>query len=316
MSTLADQLLALDSELVRAGFPPLSPWWRSTLVRFLRSGRRRLVLRVGRRGGKSSSVSRLVVLLALFGEWKIPPGDVGVVAFVSVSRDEASQRLRTIRSILNALKVGHRPIENGVELTDRSIAFKVFAATVASVSGPTCIAIVGDELAKWRDADSGANPATEVLAALRPTTATQKNAVEVLCSSPLSNEDAHAKAFDEGDNARQLTAAAPTWLANPTITEAETRDLEKDERVWRREYLAVPQASALACFDEDAIERAFRPQPIFVKHCRRVAVVDPSSGRSDTWAWGFAGWSYPAGAVDAPMMLFDRIAGIEGSFWK
>ena len=66
---------ALDATLVLAGFPPTSPWWRSRIARFLTSGRSRWVLRVGRRGGKSSTLSRLLVAWMLWGPWTIPPGD-------------------------------------------------------------------------------------------------------------------------------------------------------------------------------------------------------------------------------------------------
>jgi len=307
---------ALDRGLVAAGFPRTSPWWRATIERFLCSGRRRLVARVGRRGGKSSTLCRLAVLLALYGAWTIPPGDVGVVAFVSVSRDEASQRLRTIEAVLRAIGVKFKPIESGIELVGRPVAFKVYACSVAAVSGPTCIAIVADEVAKWRDSDSGANPATEVLAALRPTTATQPNAIEILSSSPLGNEDAHARAFDEGDTATQIVASAPTWLANPSVTEAATRGLEPDDRVWRREYAAIPQASALGAFDDEAVARAFRPVPRIIRTARRAGILDPSSGRSDAWAYGFAGWSLPMADPTRAELVVDAVASVTGRFWQ
>src|SRR4051812_16685676 len=87
-----------DEGLVAASFPPVSPWWRQQIERFFRSGRRQLVLRVGRRGGKSSTLCRVAVAWALFGAFSVPPGDIGIVAFVSVSRDESAQRLRTIEA--------------------------------------------------------------------------------------------------------------------------------------------------------------------------------------------------------------------------
>ena len=75
-------------------------------------------------------------------------------------------------AVLDALGIKHRPIDGGVELVDRPIAFKVYTASIAWVSGFTCIRAIADEAAKWRDADTGANPAREVLASLRPTMAT------------------------------------------------------------------------------------------------------------------------------------------------
>ena len=193
MRSVLPRLDALDRALAATRWPALSLWWRSTFERFDAAGTRQIVLRVGRRGGKSSSLCRFAVAFALsYDAALIPPGDIGVVAFISTTRDEASQRLRTNTSILDTLGIPYRKVEHGLELIDRPIAFKVFVASIAGVRGFTCILAVCDEVAYWRDSDSGANPASEVLASLRPTMATQPKARMVLSSSPLSTEDAHA----------------------------------------------------------------------------------------------------------------------------
>src|SRR5580658_10302334 len=127
---LARRLVALDRSLVRAGFPALTAWWTDVLSAFLRSAKRQLVIRAGRRGGKSTSLVRALIVLALYGEHEIPPGDVGVVAIISVNRDEAAQRLRLVKAILDALDLGWKPIDGGLELEGRPIAFKVYAASV------------------------------------------------------------------------------------------------------------------------------------------------------------------------------------------
>lgn len=87
---------ALDAALVARGFPATSPWWRKQIERFVRSGRRRWVIRAGRRAGKSSTLCRLAVAWALWGTWQVPPGDTAVIPFVSVDRSEAAARLKTI----------------------------------------------------------------------------------------------------------------------------------------------------------------------------------------------------------------------------
>lgn len=159
----------------------------------------------------------------------LPPGDRGVVPIVSTSRDEAAQRLRLVRAILGALQVAFREDSDAIELLDsrgRPVAFKVYTASIAGVSGFTSVGALCDEAAKWRDAATGANPAREVLATLRPTLAGQPSARLFLISSPLGLQDAHATAFDLGDTDFQLTEHSTTWEANPTITEAETHALE------------------------------------------------------------------------------------------
>lgn len=351
---LAAALLSVDRRLVAAGFPALSPWWAETLTRFLADplGRRQLVLRVGRRGGKSSSLTRLVVTVALFGGFEVPPGDVGQVAIVSVSRDEAAARLRTVRAVLDALGARYRERGESVELLDAPVVFRVLTASLAGVVGGTSIAVLADEVARWRDSESGSNPAREVLGSIRPTLATTRGPM-LLSSSPLGTLDAHAEAFDRGDDEAQLVAHAPTWLANPTISEAETRKAERDPRVWSREYAAIPQGAALAAFDADAVAAAFRPSPgRDAAVCGDpLLVIDASSGRKDAWTWAVAryvrppprprvlmlgfdgkpcdeGGATPARDVDGnlvphpdadrpvqPLLVFDHVDGLGGRFW-
>ncbi len=244
----AEEVLAcfdgLNAALATKGFPEVSPWWRETIGRWYESGRRQLVARVGRRGGKSSTLCRLAVVEALYGHHKIPPGDVGVVAIVSARRPDALERLRTIAAILDALKVAYTARGDSIELTGRQVVFTIFTASIAGVSGFTGIFVLCDEVSKWRDADSGANPAAVVISSIRPTMATQPNGRIVLSSSPMGSLDAHADAFALGDTAMQITALAETWIANPTVSEAQTRELEPDEVVWSREYAAIPQSEA------------------------------------------------------------------------
>lgn len=245
----ADEMLArfdeVDRRLVAKGFPPTSPWWRETIERWYRSGKRQAVLRVGRRGGKSSSLSRLGVVEALYGDHTIPPGDIGMVAVVSTDRPEAAKRLHTIKTILKALGVAYRwnGAEKQIELREKPVAFRVYTASIAGVSGFTSIFVFLDEVAKWRDKETGANPATEVIRSIRPTMATMPNAKIVLSSSPMSMLDAHYDAYAEGETALQIVAHAPTWIANPTVSEERTREDEPDESTHAREYGAVPQAA-------------------------------------------------------------------------
>ncbi len=290
-----ERLEALDKALVAAGFPAMAPWWEQTLRRFFLSGRRSLVLRVGRRGGKSSTLCRVAVAWALWGSYHVPPGDTGVVAFISVSRDESAQRLVTIRAILDALDVPYRSAGDEVSLLDRAVVFKTFTASIAGVSGPTCIMVVGDELAKWRDAEDGSNPARQVVSSVKPTVATQPDAPLFWSSSAFGVEDYHAELIDRGDTDEQLVACAETWVANPTISEEETHRLEPDQKIWSREFGNEPGATISAAFDYEAWKLCFRPCPaagldadsgLMVHLGQPVCIADPSSGAADEFAWG------------------------------
>jgi hypothetical protein len=214
------------------------------------------------------------------------------VAIISVKLSESRKRLGTICALLDALGVKYKTIDQyGVQLVDKPIAFQVFAAGIGSVSGFTSISVFCDEVSKWKDAITGKNPATEVLAAVRPTMAGMDNAKMFMSSSPLGNDDAHAKAFEKGNNDLQLVFQAPTWVARPTLTEAVTHTYEDDDLVWSREYAAIPHdGSVESIYTPPMLERAIqsrrhldplRPLP-YDPSATYTAAMDPAM-RGDGW---------------------------------
>lgn len=240
------QLLELDERLRAAGWPGLSAFWKRTLQRFFGSKARRLVLRVGRRGGKSLTMCKLALLIALCGEWTaaLPPGELGVLAFLSVDKEEAASRLRTITAMLDALGEPYARRGDEVELERRPALFRVLTATVAGVVGRTCISVFADEVSRWKDAETGANPAREIIASVAPSMATIREARLFLVSSPWSETDFHAQEFERGDTEHQQVAQAATWEANPTLTEDQTKALEPHGPTWLREYAGRPTAGS------------------------------------------------------------------------
>ena len=274
----------VTERLVKVGFPDISEWWRETFARFYASGKRQLVLRVGRRGGKSSSLCRLGVVEALWGDHSIPPGDVGVVAVIAQDRKRAGELLGTVKKILEALEVEFKATADEIRLTGKDIVFRVVTASVKAVRGGTCICVICDEVCFWLDEDIGRNPATEVLAAVRPTMLTQPNAKIFLSSSPQGELDAHAKAFALGETDFQSVAFAPTWIAHPAATEEETHKLEPGEDVWRREYAAIPMEGTTESFlSASMLDRATRAVPGDLpkeKGVYYVAAMDPGYTRN------------------------------------
>ena len=286
----------LDAALVKAGWHPTSAWWRGEFERFLRSRRRRWVIRAGRRAGKSSFLCRLSVVWALVGPWSVPLGDVGVIAFFSLDRDEASGRIRTIHEILTTLGIEHTPTADEIALASRRCVFSVKTCSVRSV-GFTAILVIADEMARWISKEDSANPSKEVAASYRPCMATQPFAFEVCSSSPWSTVDYHHELFTAGDNEHQMVSFAATWTANPTVSEADTHGFEDDPRAWAREFACIPQAELSAAFDSDDIESAFASvadgafwPPVFL--------LDPAR-TGDTFAACIAQWCYPQPTIPA-----------------
>lgn len=278
---------ALDKLLVVHGFPPTSPWWRRELERFLRSGRRRWVLRVGRRGGKSSTMCRLMVSVALWGAWYVPPGDIATVAVVSVDRLEASKRIHTVRAILDAIGVRYEQRGQEVFIPERNCSVMVKTCSLTGTVGFTSVMIFADEQAKWSVAETGANPAREVMASLRPSMATQPTAFEVDCSAPWGDDDLHFELMAQGDNEHQVTAQAATWEANPTITEDATHALEPDPKEWSRAYAAIPGEAVNADWFSLALDRAMaepRCTELVLPWVRYTVAIDPAFSR-DHFGW-------------------------------
>lgn len=281
----------MDRVLVGADWPAMSPWWRKQVERFIRSGRRRWVLRVGRRGGKSSTLCRVAVAWALWGSWSVPPGDTAVIPFVSVDRSEAAARLHTIREILGALGVAFEPKGDEILLPERRLVFRVVTCSVSGTVGFTSVACFADEMARWESRDEKANPAKEVMASLRPTMATQARAFEVCSSSPWGTEDYHHELFEAGESEHQVTAHAATWEANPTLTEERTHELEPDARAWSREYAAIPGGTVTESWFGSAVDKAIeteQPPPIPLG-VRPLFAIDPAfDGDSSPDLFGFA----------------------------
>lgn len=218
------RLRAIDEVLAAAGFHEMSPWWDQTFELFYASGKMQFTCRDGRRGGKSSDSSRAVVSECVGVERHLPPGEAGVCPIISWSQYEANKRLDTIEAILKALgmrAVDKRPEEFGtyqrttelgrklirsLDIARNTIEFAIYPATIAGVSGFTAICAMCDEVAKWRDDKTGANPASVVFESLRPCFATQPDAHMFVISSSFSTIDAHHDAIEAGDTDIQFLA--------------------------------------------------------------------------------------------------------------
>lgn len=267
-----------DDALVRCGFPATSEWWLGCIADLYgHATAYRFVGQVGRRGGKSTTCDRIMVLEGLHGRWELPPGQVGVFPIFSVKVGFAEDRLTNIEAILTALGIEHKAASDKkgayVKLLHRPIEWRAFAASFRTAVSFTAIGFLADELARWHDDRLGANPATHVLESVRPAMATQMayGAKELLISSPWATLDAHYDHHELGDTEHQIARHATTWEANPSLTEEGCRRLCTKEQEdgessdFEREYCAVPMTSGEQWFfDHGAIEASarFYPMPI------------------------------------------------------
>lgn len=243
-------------------WPPMSPFWRKVVARVYFFGKPEIICRVGRRGGKSSTICRIAVGESLYGDHRDSAGDRAYFAIISATRGQAQERLLTCAKILAALGIECKPTKELIDLPASNRGIRVFTASVQGVISFTSIGAMCDEAAYWKDEDSGSNPAKEVIGSLRPTTATQPNAKIWHISAPYSTFDEHYKMYEDGTNSRQTCFYGESWIANPSLTEQRTHDLEPDEVLWRCQYKAVPMpAEEDAFFPSDHIDAACLPDP-------------------------------------------------------
>jgi hypothetical protein len=251
-------LRAIEKVLVAKRWVPISPWWWDVLERAYRSGKRNMVLRGGRRGGKSSTIiGRVAVFEMLSKKHTVPPGDVGWFIVLSADKAQAKNRIKTAHKALEDLDIDHRATTEEITLHDRPIGMKAIAATLEAVVSDTCIGCLCDEMARWKDRETGANPAKDILTSLKPSMATMPKAVAWYVSAPWSTLDEHHKMVEAGRDESQEVFIGSTWEMNPTISERDTHRLERDKVSRDREYGAIPMSSDetkffAAAFIEDA----------------------------------------------------------------
>ena len=284
MTTFA-HFLELDAALVSAGFPPTPPWWLEQLEGFYaHPTARRLVARVGRGGVKSTTAVKFALCELLFGSWQVAPGERHWGVFVSVRSDEAMARLRQAETMCQALGIESRLVGDELRFEHLPLGMKVFPGTVGAVSGPRAVCKVGDEVSKWWSDDRKANPAREVIASMRAMSVTHAGAREFLVSSAFGTVDYHHELVEAGTNEQQLVVEAPTWIANPSITEEQTHELEPDTAIWSREYAAKPGVTVTNAFDPADLAACFGRAPLG-DEVRAFISTDFSSLRNDGTAY-------------------------------
>lgn len=304
-------LFAIDEALARAGVPPMSAYWRGEARRFYEHPTARLLVEnVGRGGDKSRTSVKMAIAETVAGDFDIPPGERHFYTHVSENRDEAAKTLSVLEAYLKVLGIGHHRAGDTVDMADSPRGFKVLACRVGAVSGWRCYAWTADECAKWED--EGSDPSAEVITSIKAMTVTHPGARGRVFSSPLASTGFFYETWAQGDTDQQVTGHAPSWVANASITEERTRELEPDPRVHAREYGAQAGAGSsdgVAADDAAAMVRA--PAPPALTLGLEVGVLDSSSGRGDGWSFGFARYVRDA---DRRVLFVSGVDAFEGRF--
>ncbi len=287
MGKLAEKFFKFDARLEKAGQPPCSPWWRAELTKFFdayESGAAdEYWTCVGRGGAKSTALYKVALFFTLFGEFDIPKHETHYATLISRNRTEATKGAAIIARWLDALGVKHDPTSDVIHIAGTQRGIRILSASVAGASGWRAFFVGADEFSKWnREGEAAMLDADEVLASARAQTATHARAPLFVASTPWIQEGSFYESIVGGSvDGRVVSGPAPSWAANPAITEAQTRRKEPNPARWRREYACEFSATFDAEYFSDELVmkctdpgRLSRPEPS--GRYMHVVAIDPA----------------------------------------
>lgn len=249
---------------------------------------------VGRRGGKSRITALMATFLATFFDYRpyLAPGEWGLVSVIASDRSQARVIFRYIEAFIlqtpMLAELVTRQTATVIELSNR-IAIEVTSASIKSTRGYTIVAALCDEIAFWRSEDS-ANPAADILNAIRPAMATIPNAMLISLTSPYGMFGVVYSEFRRSfgrESQDILVWKAPTWVMNPAIDQSFLdRERERDPVAFRSEYGAEFRSDIASALDPDWVEQALCLPNLDAPrspHDRSYkAFADMSGGRRDS----------------------------------
>lgn len=250
----------------------------------------------GRRSGKSFTAALVAVFLGCFRDYRphLSPGERAMILIIAADRSQAQVIFRYVKGFLAANPMMARMVEaeraESIDLANM-VTIQVATCSYKSIRGVTAAAVICDEVAYWA-ADDGANPAIEVLRAVRPALATIPDSLLLAISSPYARSGPLWQAFQDHhgkDGSDVLCWQAATRLMNPTISQALIdRDMAADPEAARSEWEAIFRADLETFLDLAALEscvvtgRHELPARLAaVPRLTYLSFCDPSGGRRD-----------------------------------
>jgi hypothetical protein len=254
---------------------------------------------VGRRGGKTKILSLCAAYLAAFVDWRpyLSRGERANVLLVAKDRVQAGIAFQFILSFfldhprLKALVDGE-PHQDAIVLRNQ-VTIRVASASFRGLRGFAIAALLADELAYWFEGDTAANPAQEVLLAVRPAMLQfQGKAMLLAGSSPFKRSGPLWEAYRDhfGKPGSTLVWLAPTEVMHP-LGETERAQIAKErdrdpegaaaeyDCVWRDDVAGFLDADLIEqCTDAGVTARLPKPGVTY------GMTIDPSGGRGDPFA--------------------------------
>ena len=197
----------------------------------------------GRRGGKTKMAAAIACYEA-FRNHGLPRGELGHVMLLAPTLDQSGIAFQYIRNNLRNSPILSKCITRATkdEITlNNNIVIGSYACTQAGVRGRSVVAVICDEIGFWATDEDAANPADEVLAAIRPAMVTVRNAKLIKISTPYTKSGVLWNEFQQRRELNFPVWRLSTFELNPTVTpemEMVESERRRSEENYRREYLA------------------------------------------------------------------------------
>jgi hypothetical protein len=287
---------AVFEELTNRSRPPTSPPDEIWIVK-------------GRRSGGSLFASAFAVYTGAFGSFgaRLAPGEVATIMLLAADRRQARVLMHYCagfidQSPLLTSLVVNRTAES-LTLSTR-VTIEIHTSSFRSVRGYAIALAICDEIAFWESDDQSANPATEVLAAVRPALASLGGRL-VCLSSPYARKGPFWETFTRkfgASDPRGLVIKGTTQQFNPTIDPTViSRALEDDEASARAEWLAEFRKDVESFVSREAVDACVvrgRRELASVPNVNYVGFVDPSGGSADSMTLAIAHTDNGRGILD------------------
>ena len=248
---------------------------------------------VGRRGGKSFMAALMAVYLAVFVKW--PLGlEKGYIMIIAVDRRQAGVVFNYVRRILELSAFKKMVVKEGAEELELSnrVVIAVQTCSFKSLRGYQVLACVADEISMWSTefSTSNANPAQEILTALRPSLGSMKDSRLISISTGFQRSGPMFETYRDKygvDDPEVLVWAASTTDMNPLYSrKVIDRALKEDYQAAAVEYGegVFFRADLEGFLSTEALEGVIVPGRLELAPQRGVdyvAGVDTSGGRGD-----------------------------------
>lgn len=215
---------------------------------------------------------------------------------IATDRKQARVIMRYILALIEQVPMlKHMVVRQDSESLDldNMVSIEITTASYRTIRGYTVVAALCDEISFWRSEDS-ANPADEILAALRPAMSTIPGALLIGLGTPYKRSgplyDSYRRHY--GQDSPVLVIQADTRTMNSTVPQSVIdRAMELDPIAASAEYLAQFRSDVGTFLDSDLIERAIesdRRERAPVKGVHYTAFTDPSGGQHDSFTLSIA----------------------------